>query len=182
MKGMPKNMERTYAYESKRYQFKIVFVGYLLIAIAVVLSILFIMKPTQYLYLIGVGVAIYGILNTFVLKSNPRDVVINDDTISFVSFGEATYNIDKIKTFMVKEFANAQFYIRVEDKQGKRGRYWVQYYYFSDREELINELYCIEKKVHPTILKFRGRENMFNVRPCNEIKLDETEIDPFFKS
>ena len=139
-----------------------------MIAIAVVLGVLFIMKPTQYLFLFGMGAAIYGVLNTFKFKSNPRDVVIDDETISFVSFGEAKYNIGKLKKFLIKESANVQFYIRVEDEDGKRGRYWIQYYYFSDREELINELYYIEKKVHPTSLKFNGRDNMFNHRPCDE--------------
>lgn len=175
-------MQRVYSYEGKRYQFSVVFVGYLMIAIALVLGILFIMNSKQYIFLFGLVVAIYGVLNTFVFKSNPRDIVIDDKSISFVSFGEAKYNIYELKTFKLKEFANAQFYIRVEDKEGKHGRYWVQYYYFSDREELIDELYYIEKKVHPTNLKFRGRENMFNLRPCYEVKIDETEIDPFFKT
>lgn len=173
-------MQKKYSYNNDRYNFKIVYTGYFMIAIAVVLAVMFIMKPTQYVFLFGIAVAIYGILNTFVFKSNPRDVVIDDNTISFASFGESKYKIDQLKTFLLKEFANAQFYIRVEDQGGKRGRYWVQYYYFSDREELINELYYIEKRVHPTSLKFRGRENMFNYRPCNEVKDDEIEIDPIF--
>lgn len=141
-----------------------------MIFIAVTLGILFILNPTQYLFLFGIVISIYGILNTFIFNSNPRDVVINDKTISFVSIGESKYNIDQLKIFILKELANSQFYIRVEDEQGKHGRYWVQYYYFSDREELIKELYYIEKKVHPSSLKFRGREDMFNHRPCNEIK------------
>lgn len=175
-------MQKKYSYETKRYNFSIVFVGYLMIPIALVLIVLFLINPTQYLYLFGIGIAIYGALNTFVFKSNPRDIVIDDETISFVSYGEAKYDIKKLKSFNVREFANAQFYIRVEEQGGKRGRYWVQYYYFDNREELINELYFIEKKIHPNIIKFRGRENMFNARPCNEVKVDETVIDPFFQS
>ena len=139
--------------------------------------------PKQILYLFGIGAAVYGALNTFVFKSNPRDVVIDDETVSFVSFGEAKYHIGQLKTFNIREFANAQFYIRVEDKSGKHGRYWVNYYYFHDREEMINDLYWIEKQVHPSNIKFRGRENMFNVRPCyvQKADADELPIDPFFE-
>ena len=133
-------MQKTYAYESKAYRFRIVIIGYILIVIAVALAVLYVLSPTRFIYLFGIAAAVYGALNTFVLKSNPREVVIDDETISFVSFGEARYEIAKLKTFNVREFANAQFYIRVEDTAGKHGRYWVQYYYFNDREELIGEL------------------------------------------
>ncbi len=177
-------MQKTYVYEPKGYQFRIVIIGYIMIAIALTLAVLFVLDPTQFIYLFGVCAAVYGALNTFVFKSNPKEVVIDDETISFVSFGEAKYDISKLKTFNVREFANASFYIRVEEEGGRHGRYWVQYYYFEEREELINELYCIEKRVHPNTLKFRGRESMFNVRPCYVQKVtpeQEVEIDPFFK-
>lgn len=174
-------MQKTYSYDRGRYRFKVVIASYIMIAVAIILTILFILRPTQYIYLLGIGAAIYGTLNTYVFKSYPRDVVITDDSISFVSFGEVKYDINQLTTFNVREFANAQFFIRVEDKNGKRGRYWVFYYYFSDREEMINELYYIEKKVHPKNIKFRGREDMFNTRPCYHIKADETIIDPYFQ-
>lgn len=177
-------MQKTYIYEPKGYRFRVVLIGYLLIVIALALIIMYALEPTQFIYLFGVCAAVYGALNTFVFKSNPREVVIDDESVSFVSFGEAKYDIKKLKTFNVREFANAQFYIRVEEEGGKRGRYWVHYYYFEDREELINELYCIEKRVHPDNLKFRGRDNMFNLRPCYVQKAtaeQELEIDPFFK-
>ncbi len=177
-------MQKTYVYEPKGYRFRIVIVGYIMIAIAVACIVLYAFEPTQYLYLFALAAAVYGALNTFVFKSNPKEVVIDDETVSFVSFGEAKYNIGKLKTFNVREFANAQFYIRVEEEGGKHGRYWVHYYYFENREELINELYCIEKRIHPNSLKFRGRENMFNIRPCYVQKADpnqEVEIDPFFQ-
>lgn len=176
-------MQRKYFYEPKGYKFRIIFIGYVMIVLAVALAVMFVMNPTQYLYLFGVAAAAYGALNTFVFKSNPREVVIDDESVAFVSFGEVKYEIKKLKTFNVREFANAQFYIRVEDKSGRHGRYWVHYYYFEDREEMINDLYWIEKQVNPASLKFRGRENMFNVRPCYEKPAggEELPIDPFFE-
>ncbi len=177
-------MIKSYAYEPKGYRFRVVWIGCILIALAPALAVLYALDPTRYIYLFGVCAAVYGALNTFVFKSNPKRVVIDDETISFVSFGEARYTIRKLKTFSVREFANAQFYIRVEEVGGRRGRYWVHYYYFENREELIDELYCIEKRVHPGNLKFRGRERMFHTRPCyiqREPVEQELEIDPFFK-
>ncbi|QSX09246.1 hypothetical protein J0B03_04065 [Alkalibacter rhizosphaerae] len=174
-------MQRVYEFDPKRYQFKVVYTGYFLILIAVVLTGLFIMNTSQLLYLFGAVVAVYGIINTFFLKSNPGTIRIDDNMIRFISFGEVVYELEDLTRFQIKEFANAQFYIRVEDNSGQKGRYWVSYYYFSDQKELIDELYLIEKKIHPISLKFRGRENMFNVRPCYQVVSDENEIDPFFK-
>ncbi len=174
-------MLKTYSYDNSRYRIKVAFAGYFMIAIAVVLTVLFILKPTQYIYLLGIVVGVYGAFNTFYFKSYPRDIVIDDAAISFISFGEKKYEISNLKTFNVREFANAQFFIRVEQKDGKQGRYWVTYYYFSDREELINELYYIEKRIHPKNIKFRGREDMFNTRPCYHVKADETVVDSYFQ-
>lgn len=125
----------------------------------------FIIDPKINFYLLGLMTAVYGAANTFIFKSNPRDVEITDDTISFISFGEEKYEISRLKKFQIKEHANAQFYIRVAQDDGKKGRYWVSYYYFSEKEDLIRELYFIENKVHPERAKFRGRKKMFAYRP-----------------
>ena len=82
-------MQKTYVYEPKGYQFRIVIVGYIMILIAVACVVLYALEPTQYLYLFALAAAVYGVLNTFVFKSNPKEVVIDDETISFVSYGEA---------------------------------------------------------------------------------------------
>lgn len=173
-------MQKTYSYDPKRYKFKVLYAGYILISVAVVFTVLFIMNMSQLLYLFGIGTAVYGAVNTFVLKSNPREIVITDNSIRFISFGEVEYQIEDLTRFLIKEFANAQFYIRVTDKNGKKGRFWVSYYYFSEREELIDELYVIEKKVHPQSLKFRGRSHMFNVRKCNQEMNEIETTDHFF--
>ena len=163
-------MQKIYAYEPARYRSRIVLVGCFLVAIAITLSAMYIQNPGQVLFLFGIAAAVYGALNTFVFKSNPREVVVDDEAVSFASFGEARYKISNLKTFDVREFSNAQLYIRVEDKSGRRGRYWVNYYYFSERENLIYEMYHIEKLVNPASFKFRGRESMFSNRPCQTQK------------
>ena len=158
-------MQKTYTYNPRKYKIHIVFLGYFMLAAAVVLAVKWIMSPGVNLYLLGLVAAVYGTLNTFVFQANPRDVVIEDGSITFVSFREYKYAIDELVSFNIREFANAQFFIRLETKNGKKARYWVQYYHFSDREDLINELYHIEMKVHPTNIKFRGRERQFAYRP-----------------
>lgn len=124
-----------------------------------------IINPRINFYLLGLMAAGYGAANTFIFKSNPRDIEITDKTISFISFGEDKYEIKRIKNFQVKEYANAQLYIRVAQDDGKKGRYWVSYYYFSEKEDLIKEMYFIENKVHPERAKFRGRKKLFAYRP-----------------
>lgn len=139
-----------------------------MVAASVFFIIKLIMDPRINFYFMGLLAAVYGSANTFIFKSNPRDIEITDDTISFISFGEARYEIKRLKNFNIKEYANAQFYIRVVQDDGKKGRYWVSYFYFSEREDLIRELYFIENKIHPDRAKFRGREKMFAYRPGQE--------------
>lgn len=173
-------MQKIYNYNPERYKFKVVYTGFFLIAIAAVLTVLYVMNPTQFLYLFGIGGSLYGAINTFVFKSNPKSILIDDETITFQSFGETKYKINELERFVIREFANAQFYIRVADKNGTKGRYWVSYYYFFDREEMIDELYVIEKRIHPSNIKFRGRDHMFNIRKCNQEEVVVREIDEFF--
>lgn len=173
-------MQKTYSYDPERFKFKVLYAGYILIAAAVVFTVLFAMNPSQLLYVFGIGISVYGAVNTFVLKANPKDIVIDDNSITFISFGEVKYDIENLERFVIKEFANAQFYIRVADKNGKKARYWVSYYYFSEKEDLIDELYVIEKRIHPTSLKFRGRKHMFNVRKCNQEEIEANARDSFF--
>ncbi len=173
-------MQKVYNYKPERYKFKVVYTGYFLIAISVVLAGLYILNPTQYFYLFGIVGSLYGVINTFVFKSNPKSILIDDETITFLSFGEVKFKINELERFVIREFANAQFYIRVRDKNGTKARFWVSYYYFIDREELIDELYIIEKRIHPNNIKFRGRDHMFNVRKCNKDEVVAGEIDHFF--
>lgn len=173
-------MQKTYSYDPERFKFKVVFSGYILIASVLIFTVLFAMNPSQLLYLFGIGISAYGAVNTFVLKSNPKEIVIDDNSIDFKSFGEVKFDIESLDRFVIKEFANAQFYIRVADNKGKKARFWVSYYYFSDREDLIDELYVIEKRIHPNSLKFRGRKHMFNVRKCNQEKVELESRDSFF--
>lgn len=158
-------MQKIYTYNPTKYKVHIIFLGYFMIAAALVLGAKWLMAPGVNIYLLGLIAAVYGSLNTFVFKANPRDIIIDDEYINFVSFGEHKYAIDEFTQFNIREFANAQFFIRLETKGGKKARYWVQYYHFSDREALIDELYHIEMKVHPTNIKFRGRERQFAYRP-----------------
>lgn len=158
-------MTKKYEYYAPKYKVHVHFLGYVMIALAILLGIRIIANPEISLNMFGFVAAVYGALNTFVFKSTPKDIIIDDESITFSSFGETKYKIAELTQFQIREFANAQFYIRVEDNTGRKARYWVTYYYFSDKDDLILELYHIESVVHPTNLKVTGREKQFEFRP-----------------
>jgi len=161
-------MQRTYTYEPTKYKVRIVFVGYLIIAFGVLMLVKWLMDPGLNLYIFGLVAAVYGTINTFVLKCSPSAITVDDETITFDAFGPHAYRLDNLEMFNLREFANAQFYLRIKTKDGKYQRYWVHYFYFSEKEDLIRELYHIEMLVHPDNLKFRGRKAMFTYRPGAE--------------
>lgn len=159
-------MQRTYSYLSSKYKVHVVFLGYFMVVIAVFCAIKLIIKPELNIYVLAFVAAAYGAANTFIFKSNPKDIIIDDDTISFVSpFGEVKYDIKRLVNFQVKDFANAQFYIRAAQDDGKKSRFWIAYYYFNDRNDLMREFYYIQKKVDPKNIIYKGREKMFMYRP-----------------
>ena len=173
-------MSRTYTYEPSRYKFKIIYIGYLIIVFGLFCLVKWIMDPGLNLYVFGVVAAAYNTINTFVLKCSPSAITVDDESITFHAMGERKFMISDFEDFNIRENANAQFYIRITTKDGKSQRYWVNYYYFSEKEDLINELYHIEMTVRPNGLKFRGRQKQFMYRPGQEpegwfLEVDEDE-------
>ncbi len=161
-------MQRTYTYEPSKYKFKIVIMGYAVIFFGLFCLIQWLRAPGLNLYIFGVIAAIYGTFNTFIQKCNPSAITVDDESITFHAFGEKKYLISDFEMFNIRENANAQFFIRIKDRAGKAQRYWVNYYYFSEREDLINELYHIQMQIEPDNIKFRGRQKQFMYRPGQE--------------
>ena len=114
-------MQRTYTYLSSKYKVHVVFLGYFMVVLTIFFAVKLIINPQLNIYVLGLVAAGYGAANTFVFKSNPKDVIIDDDSISFISpSGNAKYDISRLTNFQVKDFANAQFYLRVAQDDGKR--------------------------------------------------------------
>ena len=160
-------MERIYEFEKNSYRYKVLLVNYLLIPIlAYCLYKALWVGTNAVLWAMGAAVCAYGLLNSFLRKSNPRVIKISDETITFSSFGDKSFEINKLVKFRVKVTTpNYQVLVRLEDSDKRNGSFWVTYSQFSDKLDLLAEFDYLEKKIHPDSLRFRGRKGRGDVRP-----------------
>lgn len=157
-------MERIYTFAEKPYRYKVVYIGYLLIVILA--FSLFQLAVGSLFFLLPALLSAYGAANTFLTKSNPREIVISDESITFRSYGEKTFTVSKLKLFRLRvSAAGYQVYIRCADTQGHRGRFWVNFALFSHKEDLLKEFDYLERKVHPASLRMNGRPKQGAARP-----------------
>ena len=169
-------MERIYTFEKQAYRNKVELIGYLMIAILLYSVFQIVFVAPGILFILMAVVSGYGIMNTYVTKSNPRTITVTDNRITFSSFGEKTFQIDSLKFFRVKLVSpNYQILVRAHDGQGNRGRFWVTYAHFNDKLDLLEEFNYLERKVHPDSLRMRGRDKMGACRP-HERPADEDGI------
>ncbi len=92
--------------------------------------------------------------NVFGARANPSQVILEEDGISFVSYGKSEkFLFDEIDQFRAKDFrGNGKIYVRV--RAGKHhGRYWLHTFHYNDGEELFIYILKLEYKTHPTSLK-----------------------------
>lgn len=158
-------MERTYRFREKQYRYKVVYIGYLMAAI-LLYSLFRICTAPSPLFLLTLLLSAYGCSNTYLTKSNPREVVVSDSAIVFRSYGEKRFEVSGLTRFRVRvSVAGYQVFVRVRDGAGHRGRFWVNYGAFSDGAELLQEFDFLERKVHPDSLRMSGRPQMGARRP-----------------
>lgn len=147
---------KRYIYQKKYYDFKVVYIGYFVIAIGL-FSLYQLITTGNALYAFILIVCAYQIINTFVSLSNPEEVEIGRDHIAFKGFGKThLYRFDEIEDFRVKEFVMAKkIYLRINKDSGHllKGRYWIDCLYFSDGEELFRYLIKKEDEIHPDTIK-----------------------------
>ena len=108
------------------------------------------------------AVAFYQVWNTFISLSNPERVEIDEegDSISFSGFGRVdSYKLSELSTFLVRPFpSSGKTYIRVQNHNIFKGRYWVPTKMFSDGGELFTYLVNLGYKVHPNSLQARAHD------------------------
>lgn len=109
-------------------------------------------------------VCVYQLWNTFVSLSNPEVVEVDPEkgTLRFSAFGRGhSYRLEEITSFLVKELEpHGKFYLRVEDKNGKKGRYWIPCKYMENGAELWDWCAWMEYQKDPSLIKFRARTTM----------------------
>ena len=160
-------MEKVYEYNKTSYRYKVQMVNFLMIPLlGYFLFRIIVVGTNPTLWILGAGVCIYSLVNSFFRKSNPRIITISDEEIVFSSYGEKRFEINQLTKFRLKVTTpNYQVLIRIEDANKNIGAFWVTYSQFNDKMDLIAEFDYLEKKIHPDSLRFRGRKGMGDKRP-----------------
>lgn len=167
-------MQKRYIYEPKAYfsQVTLTSIFTALILAYCIYQIIIGFQPILF-GLIGL-VAAYTSWNTFIARANPSQVVLEEDGISFVSFGKVDkYPFDQLKSFQVREFrGSGKMFIRVNNSNLLRGRYWLNTREMNDGEELFLYILKLEHHVHPNSIKAKSWNS---VQP----ELDKTPYLPW---
>ncbi|MDY2787794.1 MAG: hypothetical protein SOU05_00065 [Atopobium sp.] len=154
-------MEKKYIYEAPFYFIEVVLVGIVCSVVTVVCLALAVFHPilSPGLLVFIAFVAFYQVWNTFISISNPEVVTLSDSEISFAGFNRVhIYKIDELSVFLVRPFpSSGKTYIRINNHNLFRGRYWVPTKMFSDGKELFNQINDLDYKINPNSLKSRAR-------------------------
>ena len=169
-------MSKTYVYQPREYFWKVTLTG---IIAAVVLAaspfLIFANPHLRNLLLFVMLVTSYTLFNTFIARCYPSKIILEEDGISFVSYGRTVkYRFDEIKRFMVKDWrGSGRMYIRINKPSLLQGRYWLYLRRCNDGEELFLYLLKLEYKTHPDSWKSkawdstRPNENKEPILPWN---------------
>lgn len=154
-------MVKRYEYDKKEYFWRVTVIG-AVGAIAAVYSVIqLLINPTaNYFYVAVLIVGFYTFWETYISAANPSAVEIADDELKFYAYGKV-YSIKKkdIKEFKVKEFSSAKkMFIRINNPGFLNGRYWVNCYWFNDRDELFQKIRDLEVQLEPDSLKAYTRK------------------------
>ena len=170
-------MSKAYVYNPREYFWKVTLTG-IVAAVAFALAIfLFLTQISALSPLLLAFIALvtgYTALNTFVVRTYPSQIILEEDGISFFAYGKATkYRFSEIERFMAKDWrGSGRMYIRINDSTLFRGRYWLYLRRCNDGEELFLYLLKLEHKTHPDSWKAKA----WNSTRPNE---DKTPILPW---
>lgn len=149
---------KEYNYDAKLFSRKVTMVGVFCILI-IVYSVWQLMATKSLVWGFVLLVAGYTVWNSFVSISNPSKVILSDEEIVFSAYGrEDRFLMTEIKSFRVKDFPDVRkLFIRVNNANLLKGRYWVPAMFFNDTDELFRAILDIEERVHPNTLKSMAR-------------------------
>jgi hypothetical protein len=156
---MSDKQSRTYTYDATRFLIEVTFTGWFCVFVTVACIIMAIMGIVPGVMAVCAVVAFYTAWNTFVSRAYPREVTVDDESISFTCFGRTdTYRFADIDDIRVREFPYAyKSYVRINGGGMLKGRYWVRGQWFDDGEELYRRITDIECTIMPDSLKARAR-------------------------
>ncbi|GHV77999.1 hypothetical protein AGMMS49942_28200 [Spirochaetia bacterium] len=151
-------MKKEYIYNPAVYFRKITLTAFLCIPIFIAAIALMFFDSHWQIFLLIAVVAAYTVWNTFVSSSNPGKVTLEEDGISFESYGRSTkYPFAEIKSFRAKDFrGSGKIFLRINDATFFKGRYWIHTLQCNDSEELYLYLLKLEYQTHPDSIKARA--------------------------
>ena len=151
-------MKKEYNYNPKHYFVTITFTSIFCVAILSIGIYMILIDFYRYLFLLASLIAFYSAWNTFISGSNPSKVLLEEDGISFFSYGRTTkYLFDEIFVFRAKDFRyTGKVFLRINKYSNFKGRYWIHTKEFNDSDELYLFLMKLEHKTHPDSMKARA--------------------------
>jgi len=152
---------KRYVYDNKIFNVRVTAAGIIGLVVGL-FSIYRLLTPgtNTILYLLILLVCVYTFWETFVSLSNPKEVQISDEGITFKAYNkEHHYAWSDIKDFHLKEFIHARkLYLTINKPTLFRGKYWVNCYYMNDTDEIFIYLLKKECEIHPNSLKAQSRK------------------------
>lgn len=149
---------KKYKYNSIRYLISVIVPGFFMILILIYALFNNYINFSVNMYSLLIIICTYGIHNTFVSSSNPKEIIIDNKCIHFISFiATHKYEITDIKKVRIREFYNKNLYLKINDGSFFKGRYWIRTNMFSNDIELYNYFVALEEGLYPESLKFRNK-------------------------
>ncbi len=162
---------RTYIYDDKIFRKKVTVVGGFSLFVALYSAVQLILG--EYLYWLILVVGLYQFVNTFIYISNPKEVEIDGDRVSFSAYGKVnTFDWKEVAFFRIKEVdVPNKMYVRIVTEDGRKGRYWINCKFMESGKELWDYFLFLEYEKEPNQLKYQAKipKNPF----AEELDLEE---------
>ncbi|MBP9477893.1 MAG: hypothetical protein KBF12_04670 [Sebaldella sp.] len=147
-----------YKYDTKKYFVKIIltsiFIGFLLIY-AIIKNI---SNLNISIYTFIIIASLYELFNIYIAMCKPSEIELTDEVVIFKSFNkERKYEIKNLKFMMIKELSNKKLYLRIDNYNFLKGRYWLDTKSYENNQELYVNLLELERSVNPNQLKYNTR-------------------------
>ncbi|ENZ9536760.1 TPA: hypothetical protein OLX94_003278 [Clostridioides difficile] len=150
---------KKYKYDSKRYLLSVTIPGFFMILILIYALFNNYTNFNLNIYSLLIIVCTYGIFNTFISSSNPKKIIIDSKCIHFTSFMTThKYEIKDIEKIRIREFYNKKIYLKINDGNLFRGRYWIRTNMFNNSIALYSYFIELEECLYPDSLKFRNKK------------------------
>lgn len=151
-------MKKEYSYNPRHYLIQITITSLFCVGLFFMALYMILLNVYRGLFcLVALG-SLYTAWNAFISRANPSKVVLEEDGISFFSFGKTVkYLFNDITVFLVKDFRySGKVFLRINKHNSFKGRYWINTKEFNDSDELFLFLLKLEYKTHPDSLKSRA--------------------------